>query len=454
MHFTQHYLSCLSHASYLIGDTTTGRAVVVDPQRDISAYLSEAAEAGLEIAHVIETHIHADFVSGHLELAAATGADICYGARAEIEFPIHPLRDGDRLILGEVVLEIRATPGHTPESISVVIWEHADDIVPYGVLTGDTLFVGDVGRPDLLSAIGHHPDAMARDLFRSLHTQLLTLPDGTRVFPAHGAGSACGKQMSIERQSTIGDQRRTNYALQTDDIDEFVGLVTEGQPARPRYFSHDAHRNRELHALFDERDTPRLLSLERVLALQSEGLQMLDTRSADEFALGHLRGSINVGLEGRFAEYVGAVLDPGRPIVLVCDPGTDLEAKIRLSRIGFDDVGGALADPLAVFIDHPEVVGQAKRLAANALSEQFMIDVRGAGETEHGSLPGARLLPLPLLVDELESLDRDQATVVFCAGGYRSSIAASVLRAHGFTDVADVIGGYAAFQMALERPSQ
>jgi len=444
MHFSQHYLTCLSHASYLIGDETTGAAVVVDPQRDVSDYLAEAGEAGLHITHVIETHVHADFVSGHLELARATGATICYGAGATIGFPVRHLRDGERIELGEIVLEIRATPGHTPESISVVIWEHEGDDVPYGVLTGDTLFIGDVGRPDLLAAVGHHPDAMARELFRSLRTRLLTLPDATKVFPAHGAGSACGKSLSSELQSTIGEQRAGNYALQTTSEDEFVNLVTEGQPARPRYFSYDADRNRELHPLFDERDAPRPLSLERVVAAQRDGAQVLDTRTPEDFALGHLAGSINVGLEGRFAEYAGAVLDARAPIVLVCDPGAELEAKTRLARVGYDNVVGALADPLIEFVAHPEAIQQAKRLAASDLGDEVVIDIRGKGETESGYYDDARLIPLPQLLDELENLDHDKPTVVYCAGGYRSSIAASVLRAHGFRDVADVVGGYTA----------
>jgi len=451
MHFSQHYLDCLSHASYVVGDETTGRAVVVDPQRDVRGYLEEVAEANLRIELVIETHVHADFVSGHLELAAATGAEIGYGEAADVEFPIRKLRDRERIVLGDVVLEIRATPGHTPESISVVVYEHARDTVPYGVLTGDALFVGDVGRPDLLASAGLDPDTMARQLYQSLRTQVLTLPDATRVFPAHGAGSACGKQLSTETQSTIGDQRATNYALRARSEDEFVALVNEGQPARPRYFAHDAHVNREERPLFDERDTPHLLSIERVLELREQGAQLLDTRSPDEFSLAHLQGSINVGLEGRFAEYAGAVLDPSAPIVLVSDPGTELEAKLRLARIGFDNVAGALADPLLVFVQHPELVGQAMRRTASDLRDAVLVDVRGPAETERGIVPGARVIPLARLVEDLDQLDPDAPTIVYCAGGYRSSIAASLLRAHGFRDVSDVIGGYAAYEQLAAR---
>src|SRR5271165_477815 len=265
MIFTQHYLGCLSHASYLIGDETTGRAVVVDPRRDIDDYLSEAAEHGLRIERVIETHIHADFLSGHLELAAATGALISYGEDTEVEFPIVPLRDGQRISLGQVALEILATPGHTPESICIVVYENADDEVPYGVLTGDTLFVGDVGRPDLLADNGLSAETLARTLYGSRHDKLLKLPDATRVFPAHGAGSSCGKQLSSETSSTIGAQRRSNYALQPMSEERFVAVVTEGQPVRPHYFSYDAQRNREQRALLDETAAPPAMALAEVL---------------------------------------------------------------------------------------------------------------------------------------------------------------------------------------------
>src|ERR1700728_2143800 len=279
MIFTQHYLDCLSQGSYLIGDESTGRAVVVDPRRDVDVYLTEAAEHGLQIERVIETHIHADFLTGHLELAAATGAQISYSEEADLEFPVQPLRDGQRISLGEVTLEILATPGHTPESISVVVYEHPDDEVPYGVLTGDTLFVGDVGRPDLLSGTGLSADTLARTLYGSLHDKLLKLPDATRVFPAHGAGSSCGKNLSTETSSTIGEQRRTNYALQIVGVERFVATLTEDQPPRPRYFEFDSVRNREQHPLLDD-NIPRSLNLDEVLRRGAGGAILLDTREA------------------------------------------------------------------------------------------------------------------------------------------------------------------------------
>ena len=459
MFFRQYYLGCLSHASYLIGDTTTGRAVVVDPQRDISEYLADAAANDLRIERVIETHFHADFLSGHLELAAATGAVISYGeaASGRAEFPIDPLADGQRLTLGEVVLEIRATPGHTPESISVVVLERAGDAVPYGVLTGDTLFIGDVGRPDLLTSVGVGADDLARRLYRSLHTQLMTLPDATQVFPAHGAGSACGKNLSTETVSTIGEQRRLNYAVQPMTEDEFVDVVTEGQPPAPLYFAFSASRNMQNRPLLDEADVPAALGLDEVVSRQAAGQLVLDTRTPGEFALGHLRGSVNVGLEGRFAEYAGDVIRPEQTVVLVADgPEAAAEARIRLGRIGFDRVDGALLDPIAAFLARPELVEPSTRITVAELAERRdsidglqIVDVRNEGEARvSGVVPGAHIVPLPRLLDRLGELDPAAPTVVHCAGGYRSSVAASLLRTAGFADVSDLVGGFGAWAAA------
>ncbi|MEM9517497.1 MAG: MBL fold metallo-hydrolase, partial [Actinomycetota bacterium] len=346
MIFTQYYLDCLSQASYLIGDESTGRAVVVDPRRDIDEYVRDAEAAGLQIDLVLETHFHADFLSGHLELAAATGAAIGYSSLAETEFDSLALADGERIELGEVVLEIRHTPGHTPESMSVVVWEHADDRAagrpPYGVLTGDALFIGDVGRPDLLASFGFTRDELAEQLYDSLHGKLLTLPDATRVYPAHGAGSACGKNLSTDTWSTIGDQRATNYALAAPDKRSFIDLVTEGQPPAPSYFVYDAQRNRESRDLHDEHEAPAALSLDAVDRLVADGAVILDGRSPVDFARGHLAGSVNVGLEGRYAEFAGSVIQPDTDVVLVVEPGFEREARTRLARIGFDRVVGHL----------------------------------------------------------------------------------------------------------------
>ena len=285
--FTQHYLACLSHASYLVGDETTGRAVVVDPRRDVGVYIEEATAKGLTIERVIETHVHADFLSGHLELAAETGAVISYGYGTAVEFPIELLHDAQRLVLGDVSLDILSTPGHTPESICIVVYEHAGDAEPFGVLTGDTLFVGDVGRPDLLASAGADlsADALARRLYRSLRDKLLVLPDSTRIFPAHGAGSSCGKQLSTETSSTIGEQRRTNYALQSMSEDAFVAVVTEGQPAKPHYFAFEVQRNRQIRPLLDS-DAPPPLNIGDVLRLRDAGAVLLDAREPADFEIG------------------------------------------------------------------------------------------------------------------------------------------------------------------------
>ncbi|MBM3684110.1 MAG: MBL fold metallo-hydrolase [Actinobacteria bacterium] len=457
MFFQQYYLACLSHASYLVGDRTTGRAVVVDPQRDIAQYLADAEENGLRIEAVIETHFHADFLSGHLELADATGSEILYGeAAADIaEFPIRTLADGERLPLGEVVLEARATPGHTPESISIVVYERAEDTVPYGVLTGDTLFIGDVGRPDLLTSVGVTGDELARQLYRSLQDKLLPLPDETRVFPAHGAGSACGKNLSTETVSTMGEQRRTNYALQPMTEEAFVAAVTEGQRAAPLYFAFSAARNKQARPLLEEGDAPTPLPLEEVLRLQAGGALVLDTRPPADFALGHLRGSVNVGLEGRFAGYAGDVIRPDQSVILVGEDGTETEAKVRLARIGFDRVLGALAEPIESFVRNPDLVEQSARISAPELAARRrelqglqVVDIRNEGEARLGMIPGAVVVPLARLLARLDELDRTAPTVVHCAGGYRSSIGTSVLRANGFTDVSDLLGGYAAWAAA------
>lgn len=454
MFFRQYYLGCLSHASYLVGDTTTGRAVVIDPQRDVAEYLADAEANGLRIVKVLETHFHADFLSGHLELAAATGATIGYGSAAagRAQFAIETFAEGSLIELGEVVLEVRETPGHTPESISIVVYDHGLHQPPYGVLTGDTLFIGDVGRPDLLASVGVSADELARQLFHSLHDKLLTLPDATRVFPAHGAGSACGKNLSTETMSTIGEQRRTNYALAPMSEKDFVEAVTQGQSVAPLYFSFAATRNRELHDLLDDDTSVPTLSIEEVLDEQHRGAVVVDSRDDMSFAAGHLRGSVNVGLGGRFAEYAGEVMTPGTPIVLVTDPGHEGEAKVRLARIGFDRVLGALDRPLEAFVAHPEYVERLSRLSVEALDDRLdavsdlvLIDVRNPGEVALGAIPQSRNISLPALLQNIDALDRSAPTVVYCAGGYRSAIAASLLRSRGFADVSDLIGGYSAW---------
>jgi glyoxylase-like metal-dependent hydrolase (beta-lactamase superfamily II) len=452
MQFEQYYLECLSHASYLVGDETTGVAAVIDPRRDVAEYVADAEAAGLRIAYVIETHFHADFLSGHLELAEATGAEIVFGAAAAPEFPARLVEDGERISLGDVVLEFRATPGHTPESTSVVVWEHADDRAPWGVLTGDTLFIGDVGRPDLLASVGVTADELGSMLYDSLRDKLLTLPDSAKVWPAHGAGSACGKNLSTATVSTIGEQRRENYALQPMSRDRFVAMVTEGQPAAPDYFVHDAILNRKARGLLDEA-VPRAMTFAEVEAAREGGAVVIDVRDATAFAAGHLAGSVNVGLDGRFAEYAGEVADPGDEIVVAAtDADLAAEAKIRLGRIGFDRVVGALHDVEGALAEHPEAARRSSRLTAAELADRMddtpglqLVDVRNPGEADLGMIDGAVNVPLAALRRRVGELDLDRPIVVHCAGGYRSSIGASWLRSAGAADVSDLLGGYSAW---------
>ncbi len=459
MLFTQYYLDCLSQASYLIADETTGQAVVVDPRRDVAEYLADARARGLTIVGVIDTHFHADFLAGHLELAAATGAWIGFGQRAVADFPIRALSDGERISLGDVQLEILETPGHTPESISVAVYEHAADPVPYGVLTGDALFIGDVGRPDLLASIGVTADELGRMLHHSVQ-KLMALPDEVRVFPAHGAGSACGKNLSTERQSTIGEQRATNYACQPMSEDEFLAIVTAGQPSAPDYFVFDAILNRRDHAVFDPAVVPVALELDQFLERQAAGAFVLDARDPQEFAAGHLAGSVNVPADGRFAETAGMVGDPDQEIVLVAPQDREAEIVVRLARIGFDRVAGYLREPESAFVSAPERMVPAIRLTAAQLDEALhreqppvVVDVRNTGELITGTIPGALNIPLAELPRRMGEIPGGRPVVVHCAGGYRSSVGASLLRKAGHDDVSDLLGGFTAWATTNHQPA-
>jgi hydroxyacylglutathione hydrolase len=344
--FKQFYLPCLAHASYMIGDEATGTAVVVDPQRDIDQYIAFAAENVLKIRHVFLTHLHADFVAGHLELRDRAGATIYLGSTAKATYTFHPVHDGEMLEFGRVRLKVLETPGHTPESISILVYDlNANDTQPYAVLTGDTLFIGDVGRPDLRAALGWSANELGSMLFDSLHSKLLLLPDQSLVYPAHGAGSLCGKSLSKETVSTMGEQRRLNYALQPMSKQAFIEVVTADQPDAPAYFNYDAVLNSEERPTLDQ-TLARVneMTLDDVLAMQQIGAQILDTRASAEFAASHLAGSINVGLDGQYATWAGTVLNREHPIVIIADPGRENESAIRLGRIGFDHVVGYLWD--------------------------------------------------------------------------------------------------------------
>lgn len=455
MFFRQYYLECLSQASYLIGDETTGDAVIVDPRRDVDEYLADAEEAGLTIKGIILTHFHADFVSGHLEMAQETGAWIGYGEAANPEFEIRKLADGERISLGDVTLEIMATPGHTPESISVLVFEHADDEVAHGVLTGDALFIGDVGRPDLLASAGVTSEQLGAMLYDSIQHKLMGLPDEVRLFPGHGAGSACGKNLSTALSCTIGVQRETNYACQPMTEQEFIDIVAAGQPSAPKYFGFDATINKELRNIRDLDTTVPQLDADAVLAAIESGVAVLDSRDPEIFAASHLKGSINVGFDGRMAETAGTVFDPKGKFVVVANPGQEQQTALRMTRIGFDGCIG-YADLGEILAAKPELEAKLRRVDASELNTELakagvqFLDIRNPGEREGGQLLDAALhLPLAELTQRVGELDAQRPVLIHCASGYRSLVAMSWLATQGFDDVADVRGGYDAITEEL-----
>lgn len=447
----QFYLGCLAHASYLIGDEETGTAAVVDPQRDVEQYLEDAADRGLQIRHVLLTHFHADFVSGHLELRERTGAVIYLGARAQAEYPFTPLQDGDTVEFGSVRLRAMETPGHTPEGICILVYDlRKDSTNPQAVLTGDTLFIGDVGRPDLMASVGVSAAELGGMLYDSLQTKLLALPDETLVYPAHGAGSRCGKHLSTDTVSTIGVQREHNYALQPMTKKEFVELVTANQPEAPAYFGYDAMLNRRERPTLDESLERELhaLRLEDVLRLQREGAQLLDVRDPADYAGGHFCGSTNIGLGGKFATWAGTMLSREQPIVIIAEPGREREAAMRLGRIGFDHVAGYLKDGMGSLDTAPERVSRTDRITASALADEvaspdppLVLDVRNEDEWKEYRIDGSVNIPVSHLRERVGELPKDRRIAVHCATGYRSSIAASVLEQQGFTRVMDLVGG-------------
>jgi hydroxyacylglutathione hydrolase len=447
----QYYLGCLAHASYLIGDEKTRTAVVVDPQRDVDQYIEDATGLGLEIRHVFLTHFHADFLAGHLELRDRVGARICLGARAEAEFEFSSFGDGEQLEIGDLRLESLETPGHTPEGISILVYDLAADAdKPRAVLTGDTLFIGDVGRPDLMASKGVTAEELAGMLYDSLHDKLLVLPDETLVYPAHGAGSLCGRNMSKETVSTMGDQRRYNYALQPMERSEFIRLITADQPEAPDYFAYDAELNRRERGTLETslEGSLKPLPLEEVLILGNEGAQFVDTREPIEFAAGHLAGSTNIGLGGQYATWAGTLLHRDRPIVIVTDPGKEEESALRLGRIGLDHVAGYLEGGPEALVDHPELVVSLPRITAVTLNEvlansrpPLVLDVRTPKEWQGGRIEGSLNIPLNRLPERIDEVPKDRPIVVGCASGYRSSIGASVLLNRGFREISDLVGG-------------
>ena len=451
----QYYLGCLAHASYLVADEQSGVAAVVDPQRDVDRYLADAARLGVRIRHVFLTHFHADFVAGHLELRERAGATIHLGASASAEYEFAPVGDGESLELGpEVRLEVRETPGHSPESISILVYDRAGLAAPHAVLTGDTLFIGDVGRPDLRASLGWSAEELGGLLYDSLRDKLLRLPDATLVYPAHGPGTLCGKNLGSDTVSTIGAQRLENYALQEMSRPEFVQIVTADQPDTPPYFGYDALLNAQVRPTLDQALEQELipLTLDEVLERQRRGAQMLDTRDPADFEGAHLAGAVNVGLGGSYASWCGTVLDHGLPIVIVAHPGREREAAVRLGRIGFDGVAGYLDGGMQALTERPDLVARIERLTTWALAEQLesreppvVLDVRTEREWRGQHIAASVNLPLTGLPRRLNELPRDRPLVTHCTSGYRSAIAVSLLHQHGFSLLADLVGGIAAW---------
>ncbi|HND52447.1 MAG TPA: MBL fold metallo-hydrolase [Pirellulaceae bacterium] len=454
MYLKQYYLGCLAHASYLIADERTKEALVVDPQRDVEQYLADAAEHGFQIKYVALTHFHADFLAGHIELRNRAGARIVIGARARAEFEFLAAKENDELRLGDVRVRILETPGHTPEGISLLVFAgEGPEESPRAVLTGDTLFIGDVGRPDLLASIGVTADELAEMLYESLN-KLRALPPSTLVYPAHGAGSMCGKNLSAETVSTIGEQLRTNYALQPMSFEEFKRVVTADQPAAPDYFVYDAIKNRQERPGLEMTLPTALQSLDadEVAARAGRGAQIVDVREAAEFEAAHFVGAINIGLKGKYATWCGTVLSHERPIIVVAEPGSEEEAIMRLGRIGFDNVVGFLRDGMEALRSRPDLVRQIPRISAREIAERlsdpdapFVLDVRTEREWRGARLSGSVNIPLAQLRERLSEVPVDRPIVIHCEGGYRSAVGASLLTGAGRTEVTDLVDGIKAW---------
>jgi glyoxylase-like metal-dependent hydrolase (beta-lactamase superfamily II)/rhodanese-related sulfurtransferase len=463
MKIQQYYLACLSHASYMITDEKTKTAAVVDPQRDIDQYLADAAAGGYAIKHVFLTHFHADFIAGHIELRDRAGATIHLGKRAGAEFEHVAMENGDTVEFGDVRLEILETPGHTPEGISILVYDLAtSDSAPLAVLTGDTLFIGDVGRPDLLASIGVTADELADMLYDSITDKLVRLPDATLVYPAHGAGSMCGKSLSKETVSTIGEQKRFNYALQPMSREAFKQIVTADQPEAPDYFVHDAILNRKERAPLEAsmKRSLRALSLDEVLSMQKSGAPLLDVRDGIDFEGAHLVGTLNIPLSGKYATWAGSMLATDTPIVVIAEDGAEEEAVMRLGRIGLDNVAGYLSGGMGALAKRDDLVERTERITAKALAEWLagarseagavpvVVDVRSAAEHATGHIASAMNIPLPHLEERIAEVPAGRPVAVHCEGGYRSAIAASLLQKLGRRDVRDLVGGYKAWAAA------
>jgi len=449
----RYYLGCLAHASYMVG--SGGVAVVIDPQRDVDLYIEAAAKLGWKIEHVIESHLHADFVSGHRELAERTGAKIYIGAQADVLFEHVAVRDGDAIRFGDCEMSFLETPGHTLESVCVLMKDLSEPAKRWVLFTGDTLFAGDVGRPDL--SPDHTPQQLAEILYDSLHSKVMTLPDETEIYPAHGAGSLCGRQLSSESSSTIGRQKQTNYALLAKSKEEFVSLLTDQMPARPEYFARDVDMNRRGAVALSELPVLEAYRAAQVIELQAQGALVVDTRPSMEFAVAHVPGSVHIALTGQYASWAARILGLDRKLILLGEDEEHVrESQLRLARVGVENIAGYLKDGVIGWIHDGKLLEYIPQLSAQEFEELRakepvrVLDVREAGEREGGSIAGSQWIPLGELEKRLGEISKDGLLVVHCKGGYRSSIATSLLRRGGFVDIANLIGGYDAWKIAYD----
>lgn len=449
----QFYLGCLAHASYMIG--SEGVAAVIDPQRDVDIYIETAQKNGWRIEHILETHVHADFVSGHHELAERTGASIYLGADSGAQFPHIAVEDGDQIQFGQCLLCFLRTPGHTLESVCILMRDQSDPARPASLFTGDTLFVGDVGRPDLSPT--HTPQQLAASLYDSLQQKILTLPDNTIVYPAHGAGSLCGRQMGSENSSTIGKERRSNYALLAKSKDEFVHLLTDNLTAAPGYFAQDAELNRRGAESLSQMPALAPLHAREVSRLQQQGVVVVDTRPSIAFAAAHVPGSIHIALTGQYASWAARILGLNTRLILVGeDPDHVRESQLRLARVGVENLAGFLADGVAGWVNAGFEVESIPQITAQDLADLrhqdpdgvAVLDVREPSEREGGAIEGSISIPLGQLSERMAELDHDKLLVTHCKGGYRSAIATSLLRRGGFRNIANLMGGFDAWKNA------
>lgn len=445
MRFKQFYLGCLAHASYYLG--SDGEAAIIDPQRDIQQYVDEAEANGEKIKYVIETHSHADFVSGHVELAERTGAEIIYGQRANTQFPTLKVNDGDELNVGKIRLRFLETPGHTPEGITILAEDTENPDKPIKMFTGDTLFIGDVGRPDLIGSKGFTAEQMGAMLYDSLREKILPLPDETEVYPAHGAGSLCGKSLSKETWSSLGDQKKFNYALKPMSKEEFIKVVAEDQPEVPAYFPASASQNLKGSVALEDLPKPAQLSSDEIEKF--DGV-VVDVRQNSEFGEGHVPNAVNIGLGGQFATWAGTLIPIGTPVAIVADTNEQIdEAFMRLARVGIETVKGFIL--MTDFAGEIKTIAQISveeaRAATSAEGVQF-VDVRRVQEYANGHAAKTVNFPIDILAREVDKIDPSHPTYVICQSGYRSSLGTSILENAGFKEIYNVTGGTKAWMDA------